>query len=417
MPASGPAVVAANHPSYLDPLLLSLQVAAARSASWPGTGLFKVPLLARCSGMFGAFPVDVRPGQGREAYARAKALVVGGRGGRASSPRASARGPAGWSRRCARARPGWPGRRARRSSPPRSRAPSAPGRTSALCPRRRASACASTSRSTPRRYRAPARGGGAARRCWRSCAAGWSARCCPGSRPTCARRCSIWRPRRWPRGHELLAPAACAAVMSRWRAPWLGLLARGRVPGLPGGRPRAHPAVALRQVAPQRVARCCSCSAPAPAVLRAWACPWPPGRAWPPPWPGPVFPTSTSAGRSPSASCAGSCLAWLLGVAALAVAPVPAGLHVALLRLRGRFRLGPPHGLLALHGAGLLLYATAAVVLLGGGPALALHAAAGLAGWLATRAIPYHRPAGAPPAGAVVGAATGPRADSREPTT
>ena len=40
--------------------------------------LFRVPLLGPLIRLFGAFPVDVRPGQGRAAYAQAKALIHAG---------------------------------------------------------------------------------------------------------------------------------------------------------------------------------------------------------------------------------------------------------------------------------------------------------------------------------------------------
>jgi 1-acyl-sn-glycerol-3-phosphate acyltransferase len=44
LPATGPAVVASNHPSYLDPVLLSLQVRRPiRFMAWDA--LFRVPLL------------------------------------------------------------------------------------------------------------------------------------------------------------------------------------------------------------------------------------------------------------------------------------------------------------------------------------------------------------------------------------
>lgn len=77
LPASGPAVVAANHPSYLDPLLLSLQVPRPiRFMAWDA--LFHVPLLGRFIRAFGAFPVDLRRGRGREAYERARALLEQG---------------------------------------------------------------------------------------------------------------------------------------------------------------------------------------------------------------------------------------------------------------------------------------------------------------------------------------------------
>jgi 1-acyl-sn-glycerol-3-phosphate acyltransferase len=77
LPSSGGAVVASNHPSYLDPLLLSLQVKRPiRFMAWDA--LFRVPLLGALMRAFGAFPVDVRRGKGRLAYERAKALVESG---------------------------------------------------------------------------------------------------------------------------------------------------------------------------------------------------------------------------------------------------------------------------------------------------------------------------------------------------
>jgi 1-acyl-sn-glycerol-3-phosphate acyltransferase len=77
IPPRGPAVVAANHPSYLDPVLLSLQAQRPiRFMAWDA--LFRVPLLGALIRAFGAFPVDTRRGKGREAYERAKALVLSG---------------------------------------------------------------------------------------------------------------------------------------------------------------------------------------------------------------------------------------------------------------------------------------------------------------------------------------------------
>src|SRR5687768_10199789 len=77
VPARGPAVVAANHPSYLDPILLSLHVKRPiRFMAWDK--LFKVPLLGALMRAFGAFPVDTRPGHGREAYEKARGLLAAG---------------------------------------------------------------------------------------------------------------------------------------------------------------------------------------------------------------------------------------------------------------------------------------------------------------------------------------------------
>jgi 1-acyl-sn-glycerol-3-phosphate acyltransferase len=77
VPASGPALVVANHPSYLDPILLSLQVKRPiRFMAWDA--LFRVPLLGSVIRALGAFPVDTGRGRGREAYAKAKVLIEEG---------------------------------------------------------------------------------------------------------------------------------------------------------------------------------------------------------------------------------------------------------------------------------------------------------------------------------------------------
>ncbi len=77
IPSTGPAIVAANHPSYLDPILLSLQVERPiRFMAWDA--LFRVPVVGGLMRMFGAFPVDIRRGQGRSAFAKAKELVEAG---------------------------------------------------------------------------------------------------------------------------------------------------------------------------------------------------------------------------------------------------------------------------------------------------------------------------------------------------
>jgi 1-acyl-sn-glycerol-3-phosphate acyltransferase len=73
----GAAIIAANHPSYLDSVLLSLQVRRPiRFMAWDG--LFRIPLLGALVRLFGAFPVDVRPGRGGHAYAEARRLVEEG---------------------------------------------------------------------------------------------------------------------------------------------------------------------------------------------------------------------------------------------------------------------------------------------------------------------------------------------------
>jgi 1-acyl-sn-glycerol-3-phosphate acyltransferase len=77
IPDTGPAVIAANHPSFLDPILLSLQVERPiRFMAWDA--LFRIPLLGALMRLFGAFPVDVRPGRGRDAYETARSLIEEG---------------------------------------------------------------------------------------------------------------------------------------------------------------------------------------------------------------------------------------------------------------------------------------------------------------------------------------------------
>jgi len=77
LPREGPAIVAANHPSYLDPVLLSLQVdRPIRFMAWDA--LFRVPILGTLMHAFGAFPVDVRHGKGRGAYLEARARLEAG---------------------------------------------------------------------------------------------------------------------------------------------------------------------------------------------------------------------------------------------------------------------------------------------------------------------------------------------------
>ena len=77
LPAKGAALITANHPSYLDPVLLSLRVPRPiLFMAWDR--VFSVPVLGWLVRLFGAFPVDTRPGRGRDAYAQAKRLVEEG---------------------------------------------------------------------------------------------------------------------------------------------------------------------------------------------------------------------------------------------------------------------------------------------------------------------------------------------------
>jgi 1-acyl-sn-glycerol-3-phosphate acyltransferase len=78
VPYTGPAIVAANHPSYLDGVLLSVRVRRPiRFMAWEP--LFKVPVVGWLLTTFGAFPVSPVRGQRKDAYDKAKALVLGGK--------------------------------------------------------------------------------------------------------------------------------------------------------------------------------------------------------------------------------------------------------------------------------------------------------------------------------------------------
>jgi 1-acyl-sn-glycerol-3-phosphate acyltransferase len=77
VPASGPAIIAANHPSYIDAFLLGLQVRRPiHFMAWDAW--FKVPLVGAFMRVFDAFPVDTQKGKGREAYEKAKNLLRSG---------------------------------------------------------------------------------------------------------------------------------------------------------------------------------------------------------------------------------------------------------------------------------------------------------------------------------------------------
>src|SRR5215475_5059838 len=70
VPETGRVIVAGNHPSYLDPLLVALPIKRTiRYMAWDG--LFKVPLLGMLIKALGAFPVDVRKGKGDAAFREA----------------------------------------------------------------------------------------------------------------------------------------------------------------------------------------------------------------------------------------------------------------------------------------------------------------------------------------------------------
>ncbi len=70
VPESGAVILAGNHPSFLDPLLIALPIKRViRYMAWDA--LFRIPLLGRLIRSLGAFPVDIRRGKGEAAYREA----------------------------------------------------------------------------------------------------------------------------------------------------------------------------------------------------------------------------------------------------------------------------------------------------------------------------------------------------------
>jgi 1-acyl-sn-glycerol-3-phosphate acyltransferase len=77
IPHSGPVIIAGNHPSYLDPVLVALPVERPiRYMAWDA--LFKVPLLGQVIKALGAFPVDITRGRGEDAFHEALRVLESG---------------------------------------------------------------------------------------------------------------------------------------------------------------------------------------------------------------------------------------------------------------------------------------------------------------------------------------------------
>ncbi len=77
VPEEGAVIIAGNHPSYLDPLLVGLPIKRTiRFMAWDA--LFKVPLLGQIFRAVGAFPVDIRKGRGEAAYLEALRVLESG---------------------------------------------------------------------------------------------------------------------------------------------------------------------------------------------------------------------------------------------------------------------------------------------------------------------------------------------------
>ncbi|MFN0087889.1 MAG: lysophospholipid acyltransferase family protein [Blastocatellia bacterium] len=70
VPGAGAVIIAGNHPSYLDPVLVWMGVERGiRFMAWDA--LFRVPVVGRIIRAAGAFPVDIRKGRGEAAFQEA----------------------------------------------------------------------------------------------------------------------------------------------------------------------------------------------------------------------------------------------------------------------------------------------------------------------------------------------------------
>lgn len=77
VPERGAVIIAGNHPSYLDPVLVLLPLKRPiRFMAWDA--LFRVPLLGQLIRAFGAFPVDIRHGKGESAFQEAVRVLKAG---------------------------------------------------------------------------------------------------------------------------------------------------------------------------------------------------------------------------------------------------------------------------------------------------------------------------------------------------
>jgi 1-acyl-sn-glycerol-3-phosphate acyltransferase len=77
VPEEGAVIIAGNHPSYLDPVLVGLPIKRRiRFMAWDA--LFRIPLLGQIIRAVGAFPVDIRKGRGEAAYHEARRVLESG---------------------------------------------------------------------------------------------------------------------------------------------------------------------------------------------------------------------------------------------------------------------------------------------------------------------------------------------------
>lgn len=99
VPEQGPVIIAGNHPSYLDPVLIALPIERSiRFMAWDR--LFSIPLLGNTIRSLGAFPVDITRGKGESAFLEARRVLTSGEAlGIFPEGQRSERGPMGDLRR------------------------------------------------------------------------------------------------------------------------------------------------------------------------------------------------------------------------------------------------------------------------------------------------------------------------------
>ncbi|HEU0105483.1 MAG TPA: lysophospholipid acyltransferase family protein [Vicinamibacteria bacterium] len=391
LPTSGPAVVAANHPSYLDPVLLSLQVRRPiRFMAWDA--LFRVPLLGALIRTFGAFPVDIRRGKGREAYERAKALVVSGE-------------VVGLFPEGHRSRTGWMEPHLREGAArlswetgallvpatiagayrawPHFQALPRPAR---IRVRYHEAIDPAPYRGQPEEVALPALLAELQRRVDRSLQ--------PGVKADLRMMLLYAAPAPLPRAHEVAAAALVAIV----------LLLHGRGPAslLPSAAYLGYLGLDWRFVPQSRLAKWIRNVSPVvlllasgPALLRALGSPpVPAGAALVAILAGAIYPYVYARRRTAMTFLRGMVLAFALEGAAQALWPSPAGPHAALALYAAAFAIAARTVFWRYAGVILVLYAIGAPLLIGWSVGLSLHLLAGLVAAAVALAFPYHLRAG-----------------------
>ncbi len=388
VPASGPAVVAANHPSYLDPVLLSLGAPRPiRFMAWDA--LFRVPLLGAAIRALGAFPVDIRKGQGRGGFETAKALVESGE--------AVGIFPEG-----RRSRTGWMEPSLREGAARLALATGAP-----LVPATIAGAFRAwpqyqslpkparvrvrfhepidpaTFRGQPEEEAVAAMLGELRRRVDRSLLPGVKAD---------RRMEELYRQRApWPRAYEY-GPLLLLAVLAFWRTRRLAVVAPAYL--YIGYLLLDH------ALLPQgRLAKWVR-NASAPLLLMVLVQRWLPIFGLPPVpageallaiTAGALFPYLYEHGGVALDFIRGLTIAVALGVGALFLAPVGAGAHVLVCTYAAAYAWQGSTVFWRWAVLALLAYAAGAVAAMGFSPGLVAHALAGLVAWMVAWLLPYHR--------------------------